>query len=39
MGRVSIVFLVLVFTLFSCEKKINEKQFEIDVFSEIFKSC
>ena len=36
MGRVSIVFLVLVFTLFSCEKKINEKQFERDVFSEIF---
>lgn len=36
MSRVTYAFLVVVFTLFSCEKKISDKQFEQDVFNEVF---
>ncbi|MBG6233803.1 hypothetical protein IWX76_000358 [Pedobacter sp. CAN_A7] len=35
MSRVSFVFLIVVFILFSCEKKITDEQFEQNVFSEI----
>ena len=36
MSRVRFVFLVLAFTLFSCEKKITNEQFEQNVWTEIF---
>ena len=36
MSRVRFVFLIVVFILFSCEKKITDEQFEQNVFSEIF---
>jgi len=36
MSRVRFVFLVLAFTLFSCEKKITDEQFEQNVLTEIF---
>lgn len=35
MSRVSFVFLIVVFILSSCEKKITDEQFEQNVFSEI----
>ena len=36
MIRVRFVFLILAFTLFSCEKKITNEQFEQNVWTEIF---
>jgi hypothetical protein len=36
MSRERFAFLIVVLTLFSCEKKVDEKQFEQDVLSEIF---
>jgi hypothetical protein len=36
MSRVKLVFLIGVFILYSCEKKITDEQFEQNVFSEIF---
>ena len=36
MSRVILVFLVIVFTLFSCQKKITDEQFEQNVLNEIF---
>ena len=36
MSRVRFVFLIVVFILFSCEKKITDEQFEQTVLSEIF---
>lgn len=36
MSRVSFLFLIVVFILSSCEKKITDEQFEQNVFSEIF---
>jgi len=36
MSRVSFVFIIVVFTLFSCEKKITDEQFEQNVLTEIF---
>lgn len=36
MSRVSFLVLVLVFTLFGCEKKITDDQFEQNVLTEIF---
>ena len=36
MSQVRFVFLIVVFILFSCEKKITDEQFEQNVLSEIF---
>ena len=36
MSRVRFVFLIVVFTLFSCEQKITAEQFEQEVLTEIF---
>lgn len=36
MSRTSYIFLILAFTLVSCDKKITEEQFEQNVLSEIF---
>jgi hypothetical protein len=36
MNRIRFTFLIMVFTLFGCEKKITDSQFEQDVLNEIF---
>ena len=36
MSRVRFAFLLLVLTIFSCEKKVTEEEFEQDVLNEIF---